>query len=229
MKRILGILLALMLVAVCGCAKPEEEPVVEDTPVYTVREGFVTDLEDLIKLKYSNGETTISVVISDDAWFHEDDLETWLNQSIFMNIAKTAGQMAYIEEVKTVSSLADYGLEKPAYTITMENEDGFVVTLYVGNTEGEDACYVTTDDKKAVYKVSNAIIGMLEFDKEKLIAVEVDPMQYLMSIEEETIEGDDGLGVEETPTVEDTATPDTSDTVTDTEPTPDQTQDQTQQ
>ena len=206
MKRVLGILLAVMMVAVCGCAKDEpKKPVVEDEPKYTVRDGFVTDLEDVIKLKYTNNETTIVVVMSDGAWFKDGDTETWMNQSILMSIVKTASQMSYLEEIKDFKSLADYGLEKPAYTITMENEDGFIVNLYIGNVEGETECYVAADDKKVVYKVSNAIIGMLEFDEEKLLAVEVDPMQYLKDMEEE-IEGDDGLGNLNDIPVEDTVT-----------------------
>ena len=208
-KRILGILLALVMVAVCGCTKEEpKKPVEEEKPVYTVREGFVTDLEDLIKLEYSNNEKTIVMENIDDAWFRDGDTEVWINQTLMYNIVKTAGQMAYIEEVKDVKSLADYGLENPAYTIKMENADGFIVYLYIGNAEGENECYVTTDDKEKVYKVSNAIIGLLEFDDEKLLATEVDPMQYLkdMTEEEENLSGEDGIIQDDTPLQDDNAT-----------------------
>jgi hypothetical protein len=199
-KRLLGFILALTMFAACGCTKTEvEKPVDEPKPKYTVREGFVTDLEDIIKMEYTNNEVTITLDNIDGAWFHADDHDVWLNQSILMSLEKTAGQMAFLEEVKTVTSLADYGLEKPAYTITMENEDGFVVKLYIGNAVEEDqSCYVAVDDKEKVYKVSNALLKYLEFDKEKLIAVEVDPMQYLKDQEEPT--EDSLLGdVEEVP------------------------------
>ena len=224
-KRLLGFLLALTVFAACGCTKTEvEKPVDEPKPQYTVREGFVTDLEDIIKMEYTNNEVTITLDNVDGAWFHADDHDTWLNQSILMSLAKTAGQMAFLEEVKTVTSLADYGLEKPAYTITMENEEGFVVKLYVGNAiEGEEACYVAVDDKEKVYKVSDALLGYLEFDKEKLIAVEVDPMQYLQNLEEPSDEllGED---VEDVPLdiAPEESTPGEKDTVDPEEPLPEE-------
>ena len=207
MKRILGIMLTIIMIAVCGCAKEEpKKPVEENKPVYSVREGFVTDLNNVIKLKYTNNEKTIVMEVVDGAWFKDGDTEVWINQVTIMNIVKAASQMAYIEEVKEEKALADYGLEKPAYTITMENEDGFVVTLYIGNEAGENECYVTTDDKKVVYKVSNAVIGMLEFDEEKLLAVEVDPMQYLKDMEEEVPSDQDGLIVEDLPSADENPT-----------------------
>ena len=208
MKKVLAILLALVMVAVCGCAKPEEKkPVVEEKPVYTVRDGFVTDLEDVNFVEYSNGEKTITMELLDGAWFYKDDSETWINQTTIALMVKTAAQMAYNEEVKDVKALADYGLEKPIYSIKMENEDGFIVTLYIGNMEGEEECYVTTDDKKVVYKVSSAIVGTLEFDEEDLLAKEIDPMQYLKDMEYDEMINQDELGISDEVLTDDAPAP----------------------
>ena len=61
---------------------------------------------------------------------------------------EAANKLTPIKEVENPKALSEYGLDKPAYTITMKNEAGDEVTLYIGAVipvEGATTTETTTE------------------------------------------------------------------------------------
>ena len=129
MKRnvLLVTLLALVMMCMAACApkKVNEDPKVKDT-------DFITDVEDVTWVQCTNGEKTVTVEYTDDAWFLEGNKEDWITQSGVESMIEAANKLTPIREVKNPKALSEYGLDKPTYTITMKNADGDEVTLYIG-------------------------------------------------------------------------------------------------
>ena len=211
-NKLLWLILAVVAVAILavGCGSKEEPK--EEEPKEEVKEGVVTDFNNVVYIQFTDNETTITLKNISDAWFVNGDTSLFARQNDVNALVKAASQMEAIEEIKNVASLEEYGLENPVYTIILKDELEKTVTLYIGNVVGEEECYVTVGDKDKVYKVSKAIIDMLEFDENAWISPEDDPMERMkdQAAEEGLIpdeqESGDGAGGGETNDEESTIT-----------------------
>ena len=128
---------------------------------------------------------------------------------------EAANKLTPIKEVENPKALSEYGLDKPAYTITMKNEAGDEVTLYIGavipvegatttetTTEATTTETTTTDTATTDATTSEGeatVIDTLLYDVETMIVKEVDPMEALKNMviegEEDDAIVDDGLDV----------------------------------
>lgn len=124
---------------------------------------MVTDFDSLDSLEYTNGETTMSFVKEDDAWKVAGNDEISLDSDAVESIANTLSQVAAVRVLEGADELSSYGLEEPAYTITMESESGVTLTLYIGDAAG-DNYYAATNDKVVVYTIGSSAVTAMEFD-----------------------------------------------------------------
>ena len=124
---------------------------------------MVTDLWQLSSMEYTDGETTLSFVKEKDAWKLSGDDTTNLDNDAVQTIADTLCQIAAVRVLEGADELSSYGLEKPAYTISLETEAGTEVTLYIGDATGENY-YATIGDKVVVYVIDSSAVDALEFD-----------------------------------------------------------------
>ncbi len=132
---------------------------------------MVTDFDALVSLEYTNGETTMSFVKEEGTWKVKENDEITLDSDSVETIANTLSQVAAVRVLEGADELASYGLDKPAYTITMESETGVTMTLYIGEAAG-DNYYATTNDKVVVYTIGSSAASVLEFDVTTLEAEE---------------------------------------------------------
>ena len=132
---------------------------------------MVTQLEDLTSMEYTDGETTISFVKEEDAWKQSGDDSINLDNDAVQTIADTLCQIAAVRVLEGADELSSYGLEEPAYTISLETESGTAVTLYIGDATGENY-YATTGDKVVVCVIDSSAVDALEFDIAVLVAEE---------------------------------------------------------
>lgn len=132
---------------------------------------MVTELGDLAYMEYTNGETVLSFVKEGEVWGLADDSETstTLDSDAVETIADTLSQVPAVRVLKGAGELSEYGLDKPTYTIKLKTESGTEVTLYIGNTAGENY-YATTGDKMVVYVIDSSPVDVLEFDATALEA-----------------------------------------------------------
>lgn len=131
------------------------------------QDSMVTNLSDLRKLQYTDGKTTMSMVKEKDVWYMENDKETTLRNVQMDSIEDTLVDIVALRELDKAKDLAEYGLDKPSYTITMKNKKGKEAVVYIGKAVGENY-YATDGEKKVVYIIESVVVDTLEFDLETL-------------------------------------------------------------
>lgn len=139
-----------------GISKKQSEKELEE-------DILVTNMQELVKLQYTDGKTTMSFVKEEDIWYVEADKEYALDSAKVDEIEEMLVDVMADRELKGADEPAAYGLETPAYTITMKDVNGKETTLYIGN-EVEANYYATTDDKKVIYTIGSTVADALEFD-----------------------------------------------------------------
>ena len=121
----------------------------------------VVDIENPVEITYSSEDgSSVSLV-------KEDDTETALVQDTIENIADTVSDVQAERQIEDPDSLESYGLDSPAYTITVTGEDGTTETIYIGDGADSDY-YMTTGDKENVYTVSSSLPNVLEMNTDNL-------------------------------------------------------------
>ena len=132
---------------------------------------LVTNLVDLVTLEYTDGETTLSFVKEDDAWYVADDKDFALDSSAVETIENVLVDVMAVRQLEAADELSAYGLEDPAYTITMRDANEKDTILYIGDTSG-DNYYATVDDKSVIYTIGSSVPDALEFDLSTMEVVE---------------------------------------------------------
>lgn len=116
----------------------------------------VTELnrDDIIRFSYLYEGETLEFEKEDDTWYYTADKSILLDGDQISSMLGTASSLTAATEVTDYDSLADYGLEEPSNTITLQTTDT-TITLYVGDTnEMLSQYYVKKDGDDAVYLVS---------------------------------------------------------------------------
>lgn len=134
----------------------------------------VVDIENPVEITYSSEDgSSVSLVKEDDTWHLKDDTETALAQDTIENIADTVSDVQAERQIEDPDSLESYGLDSPAYTITVTGEDGTTETIYIGDGADSDY-YMTAGDKENVYTVSSSLPNVLEMNTENLKETETE-------------------------------------------------------
>ena len=134
----------------------------------------MVDIENPVEITYSSEDgSSVSLVKEDDTWHLKDDTETALVQDTIENIADTVSDVQAERQIEDPDSLESYGLDSPAYTITVTGEDGTTETIYIGDGADSDY-YMTAGDKENVYTVSSSLPNVLEMNTENLKETETE-------------------------------------------------------
>lgn len=134
----------------------------------------VVDIENPVEITYSSEDgSSVSLVKENDTWHLKDDTETALVQDTIENIADTVSDVQAERQIEDPDSLESYGLDSPAYTITVTGEDGTTETIYIGDGADSDY-YMTAGDKENVYTVSSSLPNVLEMNTENLKETETE-------------------------------------------------------
>lgn len=134
----------------------------------------VVNIENPVEITYSSEDgSSVSLVKEDDTWHLKDDTETALVQDTIENIADTVSDVQAERQIEDPDSLESYGLDSPAYTITVTGEDGTTETIYIGDGADSDY-YMTAGDKENVYTVSSSLPNVLEMNTENLKETETE-------------------------------------------------------
>ncbi|MBQ8559765.1 MAG: DUF4340 domain-containing protein [Tyzzerella sp.] len=132
---------------------------------------YAVEVDDIVSMTYSDGSSTMAFTKADDTWTYDADATIALEQSTIESMASTFGTIAAERVIEEPDALADYGLEEPAYTIELQDSDGNVTAIYVGN-QVDSYYYATVGDKEVVYTVSSSVVSAMKFDVEELKEVE---------------------------------------------------------
>ena len=131
---------------------------------------YVTDLGKLSEIQFDVGNGEIQLVKEDGTWYDKNDKDFPLAQSYPKKMEKTFRKLEADRKLEDGDSLEAYGLEDPAYTVVLTDQDGNETTLYFGNVTG-DSYYLTLNEKKEIYTVSTGVIEDFQYSMEDMAPV----------------------------------------------------------
>ena len=186
---ILGIFLVL-LIGVYGIIimnnKRQKEEETTQTETQETKTLLNLNKEDIVKLSYIKENNIMEFEKKEDTWIYTSNPELPLLQnyltnmiSIFTNLAATRT----IEE--TTNNLNEYGLEKPAYTITVTTSDKKQTTLYLGikNPITSDY-YAYIDGVEGVYTIGSDRFSYFDYPLYEMAQADIFPTIDSSSIDE---------------------------------------------
>jgi len=113
---------------------------------------------DMTAVSWTDGETQYSFKKIDGTWVPES--EDWnVQQEKLEEIAESLTAMEATRKIEEVTSMADYGLEEPAFTVTAEFSDGTSLTWAEGSeTPFSDGTYLSLSaDSNVAYVTEDAL------------------------------------------------------------------------
>lgn len=164
-KRLI-LLLCVLAVAVGGyfavTRLTEKESVTETTGSFALTDHGA---EELTGLKWAANGTQFDLVRQDGVWTLREDAAFPLDQDAVNALADTLTGMTATRKLEQVEKLADYGLEKPEFTVEADWQNGGSTVYGMGAaTPFEDGYYLRLDgEDTVVYTVSQNLKTV--FDK----------------------------------------------------------------
>lgn len=137
---------------------PEES---EEAPSY------VAYILDAASLTYTDGKTEMKFEKTDDTWVYSADTSVVLDQSKVTSMAEALGQIEAVRSLENPDALADYGLEDPAYTITVTDGNGSKTVITIGSQTGEEY-YAKKEGSDTVFTIASTVIDEMEYDVTQL-------------------------------------------------------------
>lgn len=135
---------------------------------------------DILRVSYRVEDTTLTFAreSSDDEWYDVEDESLPIDQSAISAVVTTACAITVNQEIASnLSDKASFGLDAPAYEVTLTEANGTKHVLYIGDTTGSSTekryAYVDGDDR--ILSISNTIVTKLNADIQSLLSVDSYP------------------------------------------------------
>lgn len=168
------LLLCLVLVALGACylgvrqltAEPEDE------------EGIaLAGPENPTLLSWTAEGSTLTLERGDSGWSWADDGAFPLDQSVPENMTAALASATASRQIDAPASLADYGLEEPALTITVRDEDGTEYTYALGDANDMTGEYylLCDGDESTVYLVDTQLYDAFHLELYDMVEMETLP------------------------------------------------------
>lgn len=133
------------------------------------------------ELTYTSNGETLQFVKNDGEWKYAQDVNFRLDTSYIETIINTVSNLEAERKLEgNTDNLSEYGLDSPAYSINIKEEDGTEITLYIGDSNsisGNYYCY--RKDDSTVYMIGTTLINNISYSLTN------------MELEEETTTGTD--------------------------------------
>lgn len=133
--------------------------------------SYVAYVLDVAEITYKNKETEMKFKEEDGSWISETKKDIELDQSAMTDMIDDLSKIEAERTLEDPDALSDYGLEEPAYTITMKDGNGSKTTVLIGDATG-DGYYAMKEGSDAVYTIGSSVADSMEFDIENLKAAE---------------------------------------------------------
>lgn len=172
MLAVLCVLLGVYFILQNWNARKEEKAKArEEADVIYVTD---TDAENIISFTYDMGNGTLSFEKRDGQWYYTEDEDFPLDQSIPEQISETIGRITADRELEDGDTLADYGLDAPAYTLEYTDDSGETVTVNFGSLTGDDY-YVSVSGSDSVYTVAATLADDLNYTLDDMAVLDEYP------------------------------------------------------
>lgn len=129
----------------------------------------VTDLGALEAFSYEEpGAEALDFEKKDGEWICTNDKKMELEQSYPEAIANAFSSLTATRKLESIDAREDYGLEDPAYTVTLRPEDGEETVLWIGSATGEDYYLQVKGEEETAYTVSSSVVQTLGYSLEDM-------------------------------------------------------------
>ena len=140
-------------------AAEEATPTLEKTFIFTKADGMVSSIE----VKPAEGETAKIARNAENAWEVTLPIQAEANQGQAEAAATQLTALPISSQIEPGKSPSIFGLDSPAYVITIEFKDGKTRTLEVGDkTPTNSGYYVRVDKDKMLITDLNGIDALLQ-------------------------------------------------------------------
>ena len=157
---VLAVLLAAFLIIRAIQTRREALENAEGEVQYLYEPEVITRLS----LENQYGTFTFSYNTADFSWSYVGHEDYAVDKTTMDKFADELIQSRIDRKIDTFSSLADFGLEKPAYTLRVTDDMGTEHTFLFGGRSGDGTnYYVIRDDEPVIYNVTTNIYLYLEY------------------------------------------------------------------
>lgn len=134
-------------------------------------------IEDLTGLSWTKDETEYSFTYSNDTWTTNDQPSWPVLQSVVQTMADSLVELKGTRKLEAVTSLADYGLETPAFSVTASWSDGTQTTYSMGDaTPFADGYYLNLSGQDGtIYTVASSLATAFNKTQKDMVAMETIP------------------------------------------------------
>ena len=140
---------------------------------------MITDIDtsEVRRVSYTDGDDTFGFSKEDEEWYYEGDRELPLDESCVSSVLSTYSGLSGTRKLDETGNGEDYGFGSPSYEISIEDTEGTVTEVDIGNTADETGAeyYITADGGKTVYTIESSVIDVLVFDVDSLVEYETFP------------------------------------------------------
>lgn len=170
---ILIAVLAVLLIVYFGLQswnkkQEEAEESEESIPVTELEQDMIT------AVSYDMGNGELAFEKQDDTWYYTEDKDFPLDQSYLKNIVEGMCAITADRKLEDGDTLADYGLEEPAYTVQLTDNDGNTTQIGFGDLTGDDY-YVNVNGSGQVYTVVSTVLDDLQYTLDEMAQLDEYP------------------------------------------------------
>lgn len=109
-------------------------------------------------LEWTMDETDYAFAKGESVWMREGDETFPVNQTAIENMVTKISGLTADRQLTDVGELADYGLDEPAFSVTVGDADGGEITYAMGDaTPFDDGYYLSVSGDDAVYVISTSL------------------------------------------------------------------------
>ena len=159
-QKRLAVLLAILILCIAAAVLISR---INFEEKMTGTETTIIDVEssDITRLAW-NYEEEVAFVYEDEEWKYEEDDQMPADQDLLAEIAENLSNITSDKMVEEPQALSVYGLDDPAYTLTVETADT-VHEISIGDESfSDDEVYISTGDDY-VYLTNSELIDQISY------------------------------------------------------------------
>ena len=164
-------LLAVLAALMCGyfivTNATQKEAVIETGGSFEVA-GLTPD--EITAMEWQNGGETIRLVRTDGVWSLDGEASFPLRQDIADELAADIAALEATHTVTGGADAADYGLDEPDFTVTVENDSGDTLVYRMGaknDVTGE--YYLRFSENDAIYTIASSLADTFDYSRATLL------------------------------------------------------------
>lgn len=146
----------------------------EDNESSQIKVTNLTESE-IIGITYKDRFESFSFEKTDDEWEYAKDENFPLNESYISDIVSQVCGITAQRELTGFDELSDYGLDDPAYTVTVTDSDGTTTEITYGDMTDSGYYYVTADGGKSIYVTGSSLPDSLSVNEAEFMQLETFP------------------------------------------------------